>query len=427
MLRAVYTGTLYALSPVLLAWLLRTARRRGSRRLPRERLGRYRPCDARLGQRPSLWLHCASVGEVRTAAPLVRTLAQRRPELPLVVTTATPTGAETAERTLGAVAEHAYQPIDWPGAVARFLRAFRPGAAVILETEIWPNLFAAVQRRGIPLILANARLSSRSLNAPAIIRRLQASALARVDAVLARSGEDARRFRGLGVAAERIRTLGSLKLAASSAPPAEPFPFGRPTVLAASTHDDEELRIAAAWARARSERSVPRLLVIAPRHPERGASIRDALRRAGYRVALRSAGEDWAQAEIYVADTLGELEQLMAAAELVIVGGSLVPRGGQNLVEPARLGRPILFGPYMANFAEESERLLAAGGARRVLDEADLQQAVKELFRDAQSRRQLGEHAAAAVVAAQDIAGLYADAILEQLEPGEGAPGDSGR
>ncbi len=418
MLKPVYTALLYGLSPLIWLWLVRSTRQRGGARMRRERRGYYGLTEA---DQP-LWLHCASVGEVRTAAPLVHALAARRPGLPLLVTTATATGAETAAHVLPAAPRHAYLPLDWPGAVRRFLDTFQPRAAVILETEIWPNLYAATARRSIPLLLANARLSDRTVEGAAVIRRLQGKALAHVDLILARSTLDARRFAGFGVPAERLHTLGSLKLAPPITPPPEPFAFRRPALVAASTHDDEEIRIANCWAEARRERDVPQLLVIVPRHPERGPAIRQSLQQAGFRVALRSAGEDWQWADIYVADTLGELEAFMAGAETVIIGGSLIRRGGQNLVEPARLGKPILFGPHMSNFAEESERLLAAGGAQRFFDETDLRHAIAELAQDPRTRREMGEQAAATVQAAQDTAGLYADAILAHVESRAGAP-----
>ncbi len=417
MLRTVYSALLYGLSPFIRIWLARTSRRRGGARFRQERRGRYNT-GVRAGR---LWLHCASVGEVRTAAPLLQALADRRPDLPLLVTTATTTGAETAAQVLPEGTAHAYLPVDWPGAVRRFLATFRPCGAVILETEIWPNLYAATAQRGIPLILANARLSERTVEGPALIRRLQAAALRRVDTILARSHEDARRFTAFGIPAGRVRVLGSLKLAPPSQPLPEAFEFGRPAIVAASTHDDEEVRIAEAWRHARRERDVPPLLVIAPRHPERGPTIRQSLQQAGFRTALRSAGEDWHRAQVYIADTLGELEALMAGARLVIIGGSLIRRGGQNLVEPARLAQPILFGPYMANFAEESERLLAAGGAQRFFDESDLRHAISELSRDPAGRQEMGQAAAKTVLAAQDTAVLYAEAVLEHLGRQRGA------
>ncbi|BAU56818.2 3-deoxy-D-manno-octulosonic acid transferase [Halorhodospira halochloris] len=381
-----------------------------------ERLGRYSAAGQLPHKTRPIWLHCASVGEVRTAAPLISTIQKRRPDIPLLITTATATGAETARTKLPEGVLHAYQPIDWPGAIRRFLRVYQPRMAVVLETEIWPNLFFTTKRFGIPLLLANARLSSRSMDVPAMVQRLQSATLARVDVVLARSTEEAKRFSKLGVDPAHIRALGSLKLAHSDDSAIEPFPLGRKAILAASTHDDEEQRIASAWAAAaREEQLVPRLLIVAPRHPERGPRIRDTLHRSGFRVALRSADENWQDADIYIADTIGELESFMAASEVVIIGGSLVDRGGQNLVEPARLGLPILFGPHMYNFAEESDRLRATGGAQRFINETDLQQAIIELFRDEQGRKQLGTNAAATVSAAQDIASLYADAVLEHV------------
>ena len=421
MLRGIYSSLLYALSPAVSLWLRQSSRRRGGPRYFRERRGRY-SATAAPGEAP-LWLHCASVGEVRTAAPLVHALCERRPEIPLLITTATASGAETARRVLPEPARHVYQPVDWPGAVGRFLRTFRPRMAVVLETEIWPNLYHATARRGIPLLLANARLSQRTVEGAALVRRLQSAALTHVHEVLARTQQDAERFAALGVPEARIRVLGSLKLAPPPGTEPEPIELGRPFLLAASTHDDEEQRIAAAWHEARSDRRVPQLLVLVPRHPERGAAIRATLERSGFRVALRSAGDDPRRAEIYVADTLGELEGFMAAATLVVIGGSLIRHGGQNPIEPARLARPILLGPSMENFAEESERLLAAGGAQRFLDDGDLRHAISELARDPEARERLGQRAAETVRAGQDTAERYADAILAHLP----APEEAGR
>ena len=408
--RWLYNTLLTAVSPVLAGMLFMQARRGGGGRFLRERFGRHRPMDGR-----PLWVHCASVGEVRTARPLLAAIRARRPELPLLVTTATTTGAAMVERIGDPGIFHAYLPVDWPRAVRRFFRAVRPRGAVIMETELWPNLLRAAALHGCPVILANARLSRRSVDAAAVARKLQAEALRNINRVLARSEEDAARFLALGVDPARLQTLGSLKLAEPGGTPAAPMDLGRPFLVAASTHEDEELRVAEAWAAV----SGPSwgLLVIAPRHPQRGPRICHSLLGTGLKVALRSAGEPWQDADIYVADTLGELEEFMAGAELVFVGGSLIPHGGQNIVEPARLGRPVLFGPYMENFAEESRLLLNAGGARRVAGNSDLVSALRHLLADPEQRRAMGEAAAAAVASANDVAGAYADQVLERVDP----------
>ncbi len=417
-IRWLYNALLAAVSPALVAWLAAQARRGGGARFFTERLGHHSPVAGR-----PLWIHCASVGEVRTARPLIAAIRARRPELPLLVTTATTTGAAMVERIADNKISHAYLPVDWPGAVRRFVRAVKPMGAVIMETELWPNLLRAVSRQGCPVVLANGRLSRRSVDAAAVARKLQAEALGHVGLVLARSPEDAERFVALGVDRGRLRTLGSLKLASPGGEPPVPKDFGRPFMVAASTHEDEEQRIAKAWAAA--DGPSWGLLVIVPRHPQRGPGIRQGLSGAGLKVALRSAGEPWEGANVYVADTLGELDEFMAGAALVFVGGSLIPHGGQNVVEPARLGRAVLFGPHMDNFAEETRLLLDAGGARRVTDNGDLVQALRHLLADPDRRLRMGEAAAAAVANARDVAGLYADQVLEWVET-TGDPAGSG-
>ena len=402
--RTAYRSLLRGAAPLITAGLWRRSRREGGRRFFRQRRGRDHPVRP---DRP-LWLHAASVGEVRTAAPLIEAIlaSPRRPEL--VLTTATATGATTTAHLFGGRLEHAYLPVDLPGPVERFLDAIRPCAAVVLETELWPNLFAAARRRDIPLVIAHGRLSRRSAEASPWVRALQAQALESVQRVLARSAGDATRFAALGVPAERIQTVGSLKWAPPAAG-AEPITLGRPTVVAASTHHDEEHQLARAWARCAADDGP--LLVLVPRHPHRGAGIAGELRARGWSVARRAAGEAPGEASIYVADTLGELDGFLAAADVVFVGGSLIPHGGQNVVEPARLGRAVVFGPSMENFAEESRQLLEAGGARRVADEEELAEVLAELLASPEERQALGRRAASTVRAAGNVVDDYLAAL----------------
>jgi 3-deoxy-D-manno-octulosonic-acid transferase len=357
-----YRLLLRLLAPAILglnAWQALHARQL---RLFQQRLGVGLP---QRNDRP-LWLHAASVGEILAARPLITGLHARFPQLPLVVTTTTSTGAEITIRHLPAEVQHVFLPVDWPGAVDRFLRALQPRGALIMETELWPNLFTAIARHDLPLVVVNGRLSPRTRNATSWVHRLYALSLQNVSAVLARSADDADAYIRLGVPADRVRTLGNIKFASAANMYIQAIDPGRPFVLAASTHDDEEQQIAHTW-RQIDRRS--RLLVIAPRHPRRREAILQQLAQTGLTVAVRSRGDAVKpDTDIYLADTLGELEGFMAGADSVFMGGSLVPRGGHNILEPARLGRPVLFGPHMANFADEAQWLLQAKGAEQVAD-----------------------------------------------------------
>ena len=401
--------------PLAAAYTLWRAARDGGGRYLRQRLGAGLPS----GPFP-VWVHCASVGEVQAAAPLVAALA-RRLHGQVVVTTNTPTGAAAADRELPAGAVHAYLPLDTPGAARRFLHRLRPACGLVLETEIWPNLFAACRERGVPLAIVNGRLSPRTLTAPAWVRRAFGRALAGVALCLARSEADAERFRELGVAADRVRVAGNLKYA-RQAPASEGTggaPLARPFVLAASTREGEEALVVAAWQAADTG---GRLLVLAPRHPERREAI---LRDLGNRqVAVRSRGEPvTAATEVYLVDTLGELAGFMGAAEVVVMGGSLVPKGGHNLLEPAALGRPVVTGPHTDNFAEEAAALRAAGGLVEVADAAELGEALTELLADAERRHQLGEAARQAVAAQAGVLDTYIEALADWCPELRGAQG----
>lgn len=360
-----------------------------------------------------VWVHCASVGEVAAAMPLVRELDAHGIG-PLLLSTSTPTGhARAGQQVPGGVAV-AYLPLDRPGPVRRFLERTRPRAALIVETELWPHLFAALDARGLPILLVNGRLSPRTLQAPAWWRRTAAWCLARTTRILARSDNDRDHFIALGADPARVAVIGNLKLAAPVAT-AAPIALGRPFVLAASTHHDEELQLARAWRDA--GRGDDHLLVVAPRHPERGAALARALAGLGLRVRRRSRGEPVAaDTDIYLADTLGELPALMAGAEVVIMGGSLIARGGQNVLEPARAGRAIVTGPHMDNFADETARLERAGALVRGADAAAVVATVAELVDDPQRRGEMGARARALLDAEADMAARYRMALAEVLD-----------
>jgi 3-deoxy-D-manno-octulosonic-acid transferase len=397
-----YRLALAALAPAIVLYTLWKGLRYRDLRYVRERLGLAAPGAA------ELWLHAASVGEVNAALPLLRGLLQRYGTGRLLVTTNTPTGARALARQLPAVA-HGYLPVDWRFAVDRFLAGARPRLALIMETELWPALYAGCAARGVPPIVVNGRLSPRTLRTAAWLRRLYAEALGGCAAVLARAECDRAGFLRLGAAPDRCETVGNIKFAAAAAGPIAPVVLGRPYVVAASTREGEETPLLQAW---RQTARGDRVLVIVPRHPERLPAIRRRLDAAGARYSVRSRGEAVdAATEVYLADTFGELAGFYAGADAVFVGGSLVPKGGQNLIEPAALGRPVVVGPHMENFQAETRLLLQAEAVRQVGSPAALAATLSELLAEPAAAAALGLRARAAVAAEADVAERYLSAI----------------
>jgi len=418
-------GSLWAgLAPLAAPALRRHLRARAARgkedaaRLP-EREGF---CAAR-PEGPLLWLHAASVGESLSAIPLLRELSRRAPALCFLVTTGTVTSAELLPRRLpaelaGRVA-HRFAPLDVPAWVARFLDGWRPDAAVFVESELWPNTLAALRARGVPAALANARFSERAASrwarfAPGLLHET----LAGFALVLPQTAGDAARLRAAG-GAGRVRELGNLKWSA------EPLPADaaalaalreaigdRPVLLAASTHPGEEAVVLAAH-RALAPAHPGLLTVLCPRHPERGAEV--LALAAALPHARRSLGAAPPPGGgVYVADTMGELGLFYRLARVAFVGGSLVPHGGQNPLEPARLGCPALIGPHHWNFSESVAPLVAAGALRLVPSPENLAPAVAETLADPHAMAAAGPPAAAQ---AGNVAERMANAILESLPP----------
>jgi 3-deoxy-D-manno-octulosonic-acid transferase len=424
-----WRGSAALLAP-LLRWNLRRRVGQGKEiaaRLP-ERFGQgaARPAGA------LFWLHAASVGETLSLLPVLEAMAGRAPGLHLLLTTGTVTSAALLEQRLSPELRprvtHRFVPLDVPGWVARFLDGWRPDAAAFVESELWPNLLHAAAQRGVPLALVNARLSSRSARrwrqlAPGLARRL----LGGFRLVLAQSPGDAERLAALGA---RAACWGNLKDAAPPLPVDEDALTGlravlggRPVWLAASTHPGEEAQVLAAHRGA----ALPGLLtIIVPRHPERGAAVAAEAAAAGFAVARRSLGEaPGAETEVYLADTLGELGLFYRLAPVALVGGSLVPHGGQNPLEPARLGCAIVLGPHHWNFAEPVARLSAAGGVLAVADTAALAATLKDVLTNPGRGENVAKTAAiaAAAAVATDTAlpGRVAEALLELLPaPGRG-------
>ncbi len=353
----------------------------------------------------SLWVHAVSVGETLAAAPLIERLLADHPGTPLLVTTTTPTGSERVKALFGDRVTHVYCPWEIPGALRRFMRAFDPQLVVVLETELWPNLCAAAKRHGARLMLMNGRLSEKSYRGYSKLPRLVRPMMARFDALAVQTPVEAERYVALGAWPERVHAIGSVKfdmsLDAALRDRAAALRAGmgaRPVWIAASTHPGEDEPVLATHQQVLAKHQEA-LLVLVPRHPERFNDVADLVRQQGLTVARRSAGEDPAQTQVYLADTMGELLMLFGTADLAFVGGSLVPVGGHNLLEPAAWEKPVLTGPHLHNFTAISQLLDDAGGLSVVNNADELATTLLALFDDAERCRQQGQ-AAAAVVAA---------------------------
>lgn len=396
MSRWLYTFLLYLLLPVVPLRLWWRGRANPAyRQRWAERFGRFNAPE--LNQ--VIWVHAVSVGEVQAAVPLIEALLQRYPQRALVVTTMTPTGSGRVQALFGERVFHVYLPYDLPGAVRRFLDRTQPEVGIIMETELWPNLFHHCAVRDIPLIIANARLSPRSARGYGWIAPLVRSALADVHLVAARGEEDAQRFRQLGAREAQLQVMGNLKfdqilpadLAQQASQLRAQWGAQRPVWIAASTHEGEDETVLDAFDAVRQ--TLPdSLLILVPRHPERFERVANLVQARGWSMVRRSLAEPAnAETAVVLGDTLGELLQLYAAADVAFVAGSLVPVGGHNMLEPAALGVPVLTGPQRFNFNEVSEEMIAAGGAREVVDAHTLATAVQHWLGNDAERRRAGE------------------------------------
>ncbi len=407
----IFSGAMTPLAPLFLARRLRHGKEHGVR-LPERRgvSAAARP----LG--PLVWLHGASVGELISVLPLIERIHAR--EVDLLVTSGTVTSGGLAEQRLPRGVIHQFVPIDVPFFVRRFLNHWQPDLALFVESELWPNIMIETARRGVPMILVNGRLSENSFrrwrHLPATIGAL----LQRLDLCLARTPADAERLSELG--APHVVTAGDLKLD-GPAPPADRNKLaalqrataGRPLIAAASTHAGEEAAMIDAHLKLRA--NFPNLLtLIVPRHPERGASVADIARAAGLNVKLRSRGElPDARTDIYVADTVGELGLIYRLALIVFVGGSLAEHGGQNPIEPAKLGAAILHGPHVWNFAEIYAELDRAHGAELIVDSSKLTAALGAMMAQPEARTHVAE---AARMTVESLGGAL-ERTLQSLDP----------
>ncbi len=400
-MRLLYTALLYLITPVVIARLLWRSRSiRGYRERIPERFGLIPNPPFGI----AVWVHAVSVGEALAALPMIRELIAEHGEQRVWVTSTTPTGSERVVAALGSQVMHSYAPYDLPGAVNRFLNGVQPQRVVVIETELWPNLFDALHKRQIPLLIANARLSPRSFRGYSRVSGFARSVLSNTSLVAAQSTADAERFSQLG--APRVVTTGNIKFDVE--PPAEQIAAGtslrknigsqRPVWIAASTHEGEEG--AALDAHARVLNHFPdALLILVPRHPQRFEPVAREVRDSGLSFSLRSnMPNSLEQMQVLLGDSLGEMWMYLQAGDVVFVGGSLVEVGGHNVLEPAALSRAVIFGPHMHNFLSAKELLLQTQSALQVDDDQALSRALIELLSDPQRSQQMGEKACEAVL-----------------------------
>jgi 3-deoxy-D-manno-octulosonic-acid transferase len=389
--RALYSLVLYLLSPFTLYHLVSRGFR--VREYFRRWDERYAAYGTQSGQ-PCVWLHAVSVGEVNAAAPLVNALMSQRPDIAWVITTITPTGSERVRALWGGKVRHVYLPYDLPGSVNRFLQHFRPSLALIMETELWPNMLFGCRDQGIPVYILNARLSVRSLRGYRVLRALIGRALRTVACVAAQSQADGERFQALGARADQVKVLGNLKYDVAVPDGLEQLREdfsralgpARPVWIAASTHEGEEADVIALHQQLRG-RWPDALLLWAPRHPERFTRVQALAEDAGWQVGTRQR-DRWPRVgdAVFVLDTLGELMAFYRCADVAFVAGSLQPIGGHNLLEPAAVGTAMVTGPHLHNFAEISRQLVEAGALVVGRDAAGVGQALEQLLADPQRR-----------------------------------------
>ncbi len=373
------------------------------------------------GQEAPLWIHAVSVGETLAISPFIRALKAERPDLPILLTTTTRTGAEQAAK-LGDLVVHRYAPLDYPWAVAAFLKCIKPRALWVMETELWPNWLAACEARHLPVTIINARLSERSCQRYARFQGAFDTLSRPLTHLLCQHQDDAERFARLGISRERLAVTGSIKfdiqlgdeVQARGHALRQQLGQSRPVWIAASTHQGEDEQVLAAFDLV-LQRHPRALLILVPRHPERFDRVAELC--APYGCVRRTGGAPIRETDkVYLGDTMGELPLMLAAADVAFVGGSLVKVGGHNLLEPAALGKPCLTGPAYFNFSDITRQLVAQGGAALVADAAALGEKVSELLADEGERRQMGEQARAVVLRNQGALARTLSHCLASLE-----------
>lgn len=417
-LRIAYILLSYLLVPLLLVHL---CWRSLSVPAYRQRIGERFGFGLARQRRPSIWVHAVSVGEVQAAAPLVRALLKRYPGVPLVMTTMTPTGSERIRLLFGDTVVHSYVPYDLASAVRRFFDRVRPSLAVIMETELWPNLYHECGQRRVPLVLASARISVRSLGRYRRLVSLFRDTLANGIVIAAQTPADAERFRSLGANPAHTHVTGNIKIDFELPP--DVLHAGcalrklqapdRPVWVAASTHQGEEAALLAAHVLIRQQHPQAMLFLV-PRHPERFSEVATLVGSSGLAYVTRSSAAVADQRDtVFLGDTMGELMTFYAAADVAFVGGSLSAIGGHNLLEPAALGRPVITGPHNENAADIFALLVACGAVSVVPDAAGVATEVCRLFSDPAERQRRGAAGQAAIA---DNSGAL-ERLLRLIDP----------
>lgn len=393
--RFLYTFLFYLILPVILLRLLRRSLRQPAyrKRFP-ERFG-YHPFKLE----KCIWVHAVSVGEAIAAIPLIKGLQARYPQMKIVVTTMTPTGAERVQTAFGASVIHAYIPYDLPSFMQRLIKTIHPVICIIMETELWPNLLAACDKHHVPVCLVNARLSEKSARGYRLISAITRKMLAQIHLIAAHGQADAERFIALGAASDRMIVTGNIKfdieisaeIIAKSAALRQEL-GDRFIWIAASTHEGEEEIILAAHQKILAV-NPHALLILVPRHPARFSAMA-ALSEKTFATARRSLNQTCtAETAVYLGDTMGELLMLYGAADVAFVAGSLVPRGGHNMLEPSAFGKPVLTGNYLFNFAEISDLFVSARALIKVNDAEMLASQLIHLMQHPAEQKEMGARA----------------------------------
>jgi 3-deoxy-D-manno-octulosonic-acid transferase len=418
----IYTPLWYVLLPIILLRLYWRGFKAPQYRLRwRERLGYYQQAP----EQDLIWFHAVSVGEAEAVFPLIKLLQSCYPTSRFLVTTTTPTGSARVQAVLGDTVVHVYLPYDLPSVQQRFFTHFQPKIAVFMEKEIWPNLYATCALRGIPLFVINARLSAPSAQAYLKIPGLVKPALMAVEQIATQTPEDQARFIEIGADATRVQVLGNIKfdvqietttLVAGQLLRQNLF-AQRFVWIIASSHAGEEEQLLNLYADLKTQ--IPELLLLlVPRHPERFQIVKALCVERQLKVVMRSEQSKQSLAEqvdIYIADSMGELKMLYAAADVAFVAGSLVPIGGHNVLEPAAIGVPVLFGPHMFNFQEIAQGMLAVGAALQCQDLAAVALAIINIYQDSQLRQKLIANAHEFVHKNQGAKQRVADLLVDYL------------
>lgn len=438
MLRAIYRALWWLVAPAAVIRLyVRSRKERGYREHIGERFGHVagRSPDDRA---PLIWVHAVSVGETRAAQPLIDALMRARPDARILLTHMTPSGRATGEQIFGDRVLRCYLPYDMPGAVRRFLRAWRPTLGLVMETEVWPTLIDECRRADVPLVLTNARMSARSFRRAAKFGAATRDVFGGFSRVLAQSPADAERLTSLG--ARNVTVLGNLKFDMTTPPELAARGHAwrdaigaRPVWVAASTRENEEALVLQAFAEMRTPDA---LLVLVPRHPQRFAEVEALVTRSGLKCVRRSvwaadaaalaAGRPAAEplagdVTVLLGDSMGELGAYYAAADIAFIGGSLLPLGGQNLIEACAVGVPVLIGPHVFNFTQATADAVAAGAAMQVEDPLDLAHVLDALFADKARRIAMGAAGAAFAARHRGATARTVDVLAALLPPAAAA------